>query len=237
MYQHFIFDLYGTLLDIRTDEESEETWESFAWWLRDHGMGCDARMLRRRYAEKVAVLAHRPSAYACPDLDLLPVFSSLCGELKKGGEAMAWQSGEAFRRCSTRMLQLYPGTMQVLGALKNAGKKVYLLSNAQRVFTWRELEGTGLLRFFDDIFISSDAACKKPDPAFFHLLLDKHGLSPADCVMIGNDSATDIAGAAAVGMDAMYLRTAISPEGDPVPDCRYVHLDGDIRHVLELIRK
>lgn len=40
--------------------------------------------------------------------------------------------------------------------------------------------------------------------------------------MIGNDSTSDIAGAKAVGMDALYVRTAISPENDPVPDCKYV---------------
>lgn len=41
-------------------------------------------------------------------------------------------------------------------------------------------------------------------------------------------------GAKAVGMDALYVRTAISPENDPVPDCKYVFEDGDIGHVLDI---
>jgi putative hydrolase of the HAD superfamily len=55
--------------------------------------------------------------------------------------------------------------------------------------------------------------------------------------MIGNDSTTDIAGATALGMDGFYVRTEISPENDPTPDCRFVFEDGDIGHVLELIKE
>mgnify|MGYP000292715600 CR=1 FL=1 len=38
MYKNYIFDLYGTLIDIRTDEWSKEPWEEFAAWLTDNGM-------------------------------------------------------------------------------------------------------------------------------------------------------------------------------------------------------
>ena len=55
--------------------------------------------------------------------------------------------------------------------------------------------------------------------------------------MIGNDGSADIAGANAVGMDALYVRTGISPQGDLLPECKYVFEDGDIAHVLELIAK
>ena len=134
------------------------------------------------------------------------------------------------------MIKLYPNTLKVLKALKDAGKKVYLLSNAQRVFTWQELTGTGIVDYFDDIFISSDEGCKKPDVAFYKKLIDKHGLNITESVMIGNDSTTDISGASKLGMDAFYVRTAISPENDPTPDCKYVFEDGDIGHVVELIK-
>ena len=173
MYKNYIFDLYGTLIDIRTDEWSEEPWEEFAAWLTGNGM-----------------------PYT-------------------GSEVKALYDNEVNR-------------------LKKAGKKVYLLSNAQRVFTWQELVKTGIVDDFDDIFISSDEGCKKPDPEFYKKLINKHNLDITECIMIGNDSTSDIAGAKAVGMDALYVRTAISPENDPVPDCRYVFEDGDIGHVLDI---
>ena len=55
--------------------------------------------------------------------------------------------------------------------------------------------------------------------------------------MIGNDSTSDIAGADSVGMDAFYVKTEISPENDLIPDCKFAFADGDIGHVLELIKK
>ena len=41
------------------------------------------------------------------------------------------------------------------------GKKIYLLSNAQRTFTEREIGTCRLAHFFDDIFISSDKLIMK----------------------------------------------------------------------------
>ena len=49
---------------------------------------------------------------------------------------------ESFRRISLITLRLFPDTIACLEGLKRAGKKIYLLSNAQRSFTWQELELT-----------------------------------------------------------------------------------------------
>lgn len=238
MYQNYIFDLYGTLIDIRTDEWSMDFWQSYADWLGERGMKYSALDAKKAYESEVAKALAKPSAYTNPEIDIFPVFESLCRKFRPEiSETEIYQAGEEFRIRSTSLLQLYPNTLVVLDTLKKAGKKIYLLSNAQRVFTWRELELTGILGYFDDVFISSDAGCKKPDPSFYQMLLNKHNLKPEESVMIGNDGSSDIAGANLVGMDGFYVRTAISPEGEPVPSCKYVFEDGDIGHVLELIQK
>ena len=36
-YQDCIFDLYGTLVDIHTDEERPQLWEDLTAWYREHG--------------------------------------------------------------------------------------------------------------------------------------------------------------------------------------------------------
>lgn len=236
MAQHYIFDLYGTLLDIRTDEDADTTWNAFAAWMTAHGMPCRGSWLRRVYRERCRALTRAAGGTQCPEIELTPVFASICRQLdRRASDALIHASGEAFRRCSTRLLTPYPNTLRVLEGLRAAGKNVWLLTNAQRLYTWQELEATGLLPYFDDVLISSDEGCKKPDPAFFRRLLDRHGLDARDCLMVGNDSTADIAGAAAVGMDALYVRTAISPANDPTPACRYVFEDGDIGHVLETL--
>ena len=235
MYKSYIFDLYGTLIDIRTDEWSDTFWNRFACWLTEQGMPYSMQEVRKLYEAEVKKLVEQPSEYDCPEIDILPVFAKICRNRKADiTDEQVWKVGEQFRILSTEFVKLYPDSKKVLTELKKSGKNVYLLSNAQRVFTRRELEITGILHDFDDIFISSDAGCKKPDKAFFEKLLQKHGLKVSECVMIGNDGSTDIAGARSVGMDAVYIRTAISPENEPVPDCKYVFEDGEIRHVLEL---
>lgn len=236
MYRNFIFDLYGTLIDIWTDEEGDATWDAYAEWLTKHGMSYTGKEAHELYNAKIMALLALPSSYSHVEIDILPVFAAMCRRRRPEiTDGEIWEAGEAFRRISTKKIGLYENSRKVLDGLRAAGKKVYLLSNAQRVFTWQELEMTGITDCFDDIFISSDVGCKKPDPEFFRKLIDKHGLDVSECIMIGNDAGADIAGAKAVGMDALYVRTGISPKDEPLPDCRYAFADGDIGHVLEII--
>ncbi|MBP1528957.1 MAG: HAD family hydrolase, partial [Erysipelotrichaceae bacterium] len=90
---------------------------------------------------------------------------------------------------------------------------VYLLSNAQELFTLSEIKELGIEDLFDDIAISSVIGYKKPDPAFFKALLKKHHLDQKKCLMIGNDPICDIEAALAVGIDAYYIHSALSPKG------------------------
>ncbi len=237
MYQNYIFDLYGTLIDIRTDEESKQLWESLAKWMQRYKIQYTGSELKEKYQEQVRKLLEKPTKYKYVEIDILQVFEKICKD--KNTDILPkeiWSVGEQFRMFSTTYLGLYENTINVLDALKKAGKKIYLLSNAQKVFTWRELECTGILPYFDDVFISSDIGCKKPDPCFFGQLIDKHQLKIGESIMIGNDESSDIIGANKMGMDAMYIHTEISPKDGKKPQCKYVFEDGDIGHVLELIK-
>lgn len=236
MYKNFIFDLYGTLIDIHTDEYCEQTWNGFAAWLTARGMKYTGEEARELYEAEASALSARPSPYKYPETDIVPVFASICRRRRPEiSDEEIWSAGEAFRRISTLKLRLFENSRKVLDGLRAAGKKVYLLSNAQRVFTWQELLQTGITDCFDDIFISSDEGCKKPDPAFFNRLIEKHGLDVKESIMIGNDCGADIAGAKAVGMDALYVRTDSSPVDGTLSYCKYVFEDGEIGHVLELV--
>jgi len=47
----------------------------------------------------------------------------------------------------------------------------------------------------------------KPDPKFFRVLLEREQLTLSECIMVGNDHTTDIAGANAVGMVSVYIQS------------------------------
>ena len=93
----------------------------------------------------------------------------------------------------------------------------------------------GLTSYFDGMLISSEEGVKKPSPLFFQRLLERYGLDPTSCIMIGNDERSDIAGAKAVGMDCLYIHTEISPQVTGEVDADYLVMDGDFRRVRGLI--
>ncbi len=234
-----IFDLYGTLVDIRTDEESPETWEAAAGYFRRFGAEYTPLELKKAYLQAVSEqergrLALLGGGY--PEVQILDVFRQLFLDKKvPASPETAQAAGEFFRRASTRVLRLYPGAAELLDSLRAGGKAVYLLSNAQKIFTLPELERLGIRDKFDQICISSDYGVKKPDPRFYRALLDDRGIDPACAVMVGNDGVCDILGAKAVGLRTFYIRSAISPVNEPTPPADWVLEEMDLHRAREIL--
>ena len=84
---------------------------------------------------------------------------------------------------------------------------MYLLSNAQKIFTEYEMRALDIANYFDGIFISSEHGVKKPDIRFFEKLLETYGICREQAIMIGNDGICDIEGA----KEAVWLRCMSIP--------------------------
>ena len=139
-----------------------------------------------------------------------------------------------FRLLSLRKLKLFPGVPAMLETLHRHGKQVFLLSNAQALFTRPELTLLGLDTRLDGSILSSEAGRKKPDPEFYHILMEKYGLDPQQTVMVGNDDIADCHGAAKAGLDSFYVQTQQSPvPTGPLPDsCTRLEKIFDLVHTL-----
>lgn len=213
-YTDLIFDLYGTLVDIHT-EESDAVWEKTAIYFGFYGARYTGPELKSTFeAVMSAREARAGQSYECfPDIPFEQVMTELF--LKKGVSENAAELGknaaQLFRILSFDYIRLYPDVLDALTLLRQKGYRLWLLSNAQQVFTDYELRYLGLGEQLDGIFLSSDYCCRKPDRKFFHALLDSRHLDPAKCLMIGNDRETDIAGATAVGIDTLYMHTGMTP--------------------------
>ncbi len=239
-YQAYLFDLYGTLVDIHTDESKPGFWNTVAAYYSAYGAAYDAAGLRAEYSRRCAEeTARLQAAYPCAavEIDLLRVFRGLyaaCGISPDA--ALLAETAWAFRRASTTHLRAYAGAGELLDALRAAGKTVILLSNAQGCFTRPELALLGLAERFDRIYISSEVGFQKPDARFFTAPLRELGLEAADCLMIGNDPVCDVGGAAAVGMDAVYIHSALSPKDTPrqLPAAVYSLPEMDLKRLKAL---
>lgn len=235
-YKNYIFDLYGTLIDIHTEEWDEELWKKLSFFYGFYGAVYEPKELQESY---LALVANEKNSYAheaYPEIELEYVFQKLFE--KKGVQAdmeLAVHAGQFFRILSMEYIKLYDGVKEMLDLLHKKGKKVYLLSNAQEIFTTYELRYLGLIPYFDDIFISSSCQCKKPDTKFYKMLLEKHQLAVEDCVMIGNDNTTDIAGAKELGMDSLYIHSNLSPELKGEPDSTYYMEEMDMKKMMEML--
>lgn len=237
MYQNYIFDLYGTLADTHTNESKYYLWDKLAAFFSSYGALYSPRELKKAYFDYVH---EEETKQTIPhyEIRLDIVYEKLFSE--KGvtpDRALIEAVGNIMRILSRDYIKLYDGVMEFLLDLKKKGKGIYLLSNAQRLFTESELKVLGIYDLFDGIYISSDKGVKKPSPKFMEMLLEEYNLDKTKSIMIGNDCSSDIAVANACGMDSLFIQANISPPLPKEIPATYAILDGDFRKVSPLILK
>lgn len=215
MYTDLIFDLYGTLVDIHT-EETPEVWEKTALFFGYYGAHYTGASLKDAFeAELTRRQAKAGQSYECfPDIPFHQVMADLFRSkgITQNAAELGIQAAQLFRIASTEYIRLYPHVLEALDMLRKKGFRLWLLSNAQEMFTRYELTHLGLSDAFDGVYLSSCFGFRKPDIRFFRALLDEHQLEPGKCLMIGNDRQTDIAGAKAAGIRTFYMHTALTPD-------------------------
>ena len=213
-YTDLIFDLYGTLVDIHTEEDGT-VWEKTALYFGYYGAHYSPEELKAAFEQELKNRkAKAGQSYECfPDLPFEPIMAQLFRRagVQENADTLGLNAAQLFRICSTEYIKLYPGALEALARLRQKGLRLWLLSNAQRVFTAYELRHLGLGEQLDGIYISSDYGCRKPDERFYQALIEEKGLDVSRCLMIGNDRDTDIAGAKALGMATLYMHTALTP--------------------------
>ena len=242
MYKNYLFDLYGTLIDINTNENKRYLWEKIAEIYNFNNAPYSPQELKKEYHrlvknEKISVKNAHPN-FTNIDVKIDNVFKNLY--LNKGVDATETtiqMTAQFFRAISTKYIKLYDGAIDLLDSLRASGKNVYLLTNAQRCFTVPELTLLNITDKFDEIIISSDELTCKPDTAFYNVILNKYNLNKKETIMIGNDCTTDILGSFNAGLDSLYIHTNLSPEITGELKAKFSVMDGDVRKVKDLILK
>jgi putative hydrolase of the HAD superfamily len=231
MYTDLIFDLYGTLVDIHT-EENAEVWEKTALFFGYYGAHYSPRELESAFTAQISLRkAKAGQSYECfPDIPFHEIMADLFRSkgISENAHSLGIQAAQLFRICSTEYIRLYPKVLESLAHLRKKGYRLWLLSNAQEVFTRYELRHQGLLDAFDGVYISSCFGYRKPDVRFFRSLLEEQHLDPEKCLMIGNDRETDIAGAKAAGLATFYMHTDLTPpDQSPADPENPMEFEGD----------
>lgn len=109
-----------------------------------------------------------------------------------------------------------PGADDFTRRAKEAGLKLYLLSNASKRFPG-VLSSQPFHPRFDGMMVSAHEKMTKPDPRIYRLLCRRFSLVPQECLFV-DDMAVNVKGAEQVGMAAM-------------------HFEGDYRKVEDRLRE
>lgn len=174
-----LLDMDGTLLDLHFDNH---------FWL-EH--------LPQRYAEHHGI--DREQA----DAELLPLFRDNAGQLN--WYCLDFWSRELklsirdLKREVAHLIALRPDADTFLAALRRAGKRVALITNAHRDSLSLKLERVELAPWFDRLISSHDYGFPKEDQQFWQALHADFGFEPARSLFI-DDSLPILRSARAFGV-------------------------------------
>jgi HAD superfamily hydrolase (TIGR01549 family) len=169
---------------------------------RRHGLDLDPERYPEARAAALLDLQHHPELDHDEEVWIRFTEDIVRG---MGGE------GESCRRVAVAItdgwlesenFELYEDVVPVLGALREAGLKIGLVSN-----TSRDLDTFVRHHALDvDAWVSSGVHGKvKPSPSIFRAVLDLLEVEAEAAVMVGDSPEDDVAGAEAIGMRGLLL--------------------------------
>ncbi|WP_110517094.1 HAD family hydrolase [Herpetosiphon llansteffanensis] len=225
-----LFDVYGTLVDVHTDEHQPALWQHLAQWLRYRGVVCTAEDLHNKYF--TAMQSNLPAHERYPEWQTEQVWAGLLTELGLD-PAEAVSMSQLLRVLSIKHLRLFPETkpaLELLGQHYQLG----IVSDAQRVIALAELAELNILEYFDPSIISSDYAYRKPDPRLFEHALVQAAASANQTWYIGDNLLRDVQGAQLAGLHAAWVKRpqATTEASQHTPDLIVPDLLSFARHLL-----
>jgi putative hydrolase of the HAD superfamily len=203
-----IFDCYNTLIDIKTDDVSVDTYRQVSNWLIYQGVKIDPEELMAEYKKtSKEVLESRWEKN--PEIKIELVFGKICKQHAMwdiNESVVGVEAARAFRAASLRHFQAFPQSVKLLKELE--GYPMGIVSNAQAVFSLLELKYLDLNKHFQFVILSSEFGHRKPDPRIILEGARKLGLKPEEILSIGDSMEHDIAPSEKLGMKAMHIEEA-----------------------------
>ncbi len=204
------FDLYGTLIDIRTDEYDPWVYTTLSQYLSYLDVHIAPEELKSRFFSWVeAIMKQSPEKY--PEVDVFEVFRNIMiafGRTRPARYKIV-TIAMLFRSLTRKQFGLFPGVPETLGGLRQEFR-LGLVSDAQWVFSEPEMEITGVKGFFEARLLSSRLGFKKPDARIFLKAMNALRVRPEESVYIGDNPSKDLVGAKNAGMKCVMFRSPLS---------------------------
>ena len=218
MKKGIFFDLYGTLIDILTDEVDPWVYSTLSRYLSYRNIKIAPKELKKTYFEDIqSQLKQSNETY--PEVDVYKIFSNMMHRYgnKIYSKSAIVDTVVLFRSLTMRRFEVFQGVYEVLESLLEK-YELALVSDAQWAFTEPEMAMLGLTRFFKFRILSSRFGFKKPDVRLFDMAMKKLMINPEESVYIGDNPQKDLVGAKRAGMTFILFRSEYKPDNDFQPD-------------------
>lgn len=132
-----------------------------------------------------------------------------------------------YRQNHYERLRLFPGAADMLQQL-HEHYRLGLITNGPVHSQRPKIENLGLHDLIDVLIISEEVQLAKPDPAIFHLALQRLGVPARRALYVGDSVEHDICGAHGAGLDVIWIDTKNRelPPGVAPPRGRITYLSG-----------
>lgn len=121
-----------------------------------------------------------------------------------------------YRRHYELAWQAVPGAIALATEVKRAGVAFVIVTNNVTSEQVLKLDRCGLRPYVDALITSEAVGVTKPDGRIFEAALSAAGVKAAEAVMLGDSWLTDVAGARAAGLRAVWLNRAgaVAPDSE-----------------------
>lgn len=120
----------------------------------------------------------------------------------KSNPQFALNIEETYWRVFLETMTFKPGVEAFLQEAKDKGIKICIVTDLTAQIQMRKWIKLDLGRFIDFLVSSEEAGIEKPANYMFELAMEKLGVKPEECIMIGDSEEKDIKGAEAIGIKA-----------------------------------
>lgn len=127
-------------------------------------------------------------------------------------DVLALEMSEKFQADRHQRHYVYP---ESVGVLETCSKdyRLGMITNGAPGIQWEKIGRSGIRGYFEHIIVSGDVGIGKPDRKIFEIAMDKFGIGPGDCLMIGDSLRSDIAGSRNAGIRCVRVdRSQVSAE-------------------------
>ncbi len=203
-YQHILFDLDGTLWDFH--ENSKDTLHTlFGEHQLAVQLNCD---FETYYESYIKINDHYWALFRDNKIDKNEL---RYGRFNASFKAFAYDNldlaktfNDAYLKLSPYKTKLLEGTFELLDYLKEK-YTLHIVTNGFPEVQHIKMTNSGLLPYFQELFISEEIGYNKPDKKIFEYIFEKLNTTADKCIMIGDSWEADIIGAKNVNMDYIYL--------------------------------